>query len=286
MQGTAEGAPFSRAELDALLGLAEGGIAEIIALQQRDGRGPARARGEPARSSPPATPTRSRRSQAILGAGVVRRGPRPGVEETGDTFEANALLKARALRRRHRRAGRRRRLRHRDRRPRRRTGHPLGPVDRGGATGSRGCCASSTACRRADAGCRYVCAAAAVVARRPRGRRPGHGRGPDRRGARAATAGFGYDPIVVPVEGDGRTFAEMTADEKHAISHRARAVRGPRAAALGSPAAEVDLPHVDDLVAVDHVEALVLGDGRVDVGGDDPDPVADRHRRRRRRRRR
>jgi XTP/dITP diphosphohydrolase len=37
--------------------------------------------------------------------------------------------------------------------------------------------------------------------------------------------GFGYDPIVAPVEGDGRTFGEMTADEKHAISHRARAFR-------------------------------------------------------------
>jgi len=35
--------------------------------------------------------------------------------------------------------------------------------------------------------------------------------------------GFGYDPIVAPVEGDGRTFGEMGADEKHAISHRARA---------------------------------------------------------------
>ena len=35
--------------------------------------------------------------------------------------------------------------------------------------------------------------------------------------------GFGYDPIVVPDEGDGRTFAEMTPAEKHAISHRARA---------------------------------------------------------------
>jgi XTP/dITP diphosphohydrolase len=35
--------------------------------------------------------------------------------------------------------------------------------------------------------------------------------------------GFGYDPIFVPDEGDGRTFAEMTADEKQAISHRGRA---------------------------------------------------------------
>ena len=37
--------------------------------------------------------------------------------------------------------------------------------------------------------------------------------------------GFGYDPVFVPADGDGRTFAEMTADEKHAISHRGRAFR-------------------------------------------------------------
>jgi ribonuclease PH len=35
MQGTAEGAPFSRAEADALLALAENGIAELIAHQRR-----------------------------------------------------------------------------------------------------------------------------------------------------------------------------------------------------------------------------------------------------------
>ncbi|MGB0670979.1 MAG: non-canonical purine NTP pyrophosphatase, partial [Rhodospirillales bacterium] len=34
--------------------------------------------------------------------------------------------------------------------------------------------------------------------------------------------GFGYDPVFVP-RGDSRTFAEMDPDEKHAISHRARA---------------------------------------------------------------
>jgi XTP/dITP diphosphohydrolase len=37
--------------------------------------------------------------------------------------------------------------------------------------------------------------------------------------------GFGYDPVFVPAEGDGRTFAEMAPDEKHAISHRGRAFR-------------------------------------------------------------
>lgn len=39
------------------------------------------------------------------------------------------------------------------------------------------------------------------------------------------TSGFGYDPVFIPDDGDGRTFAEMTADEKNAISHRARALR-------------------------------------------------------------
>jgi XTP/dITP diphosphohydrolase len=37
--------------------------------------------------------------------------------------------------------------------------------------------------------------------------------------------GFGYDPLFVPDDGDGRTFAQMSADEKHAISHRGRAFR-------------------------------------------------------------
>jgi len=37
--------------------------------------------------------------------------------------------------------------------------------------------------------------------------------------------GFGYDPVFVPDDGDGRTFAEMNSTEKHAISHRGRALR-------------------------------------------------------------
>lgn len=45
--------------------------------------------------------------------------------------------------------------------------------------------------------------------------------------ARAARGegGFGYDPVFVPDDGDGRSFAEMSPDEKHAVSHRGRAFR-------------------------------------------------------------
>ena len=42
--------------------------------------------------------------------------------------------------------------------------------------------------------------------------------------------GFGYDPVFVPDDLDGRTFAEASADEKHAVSHRGRAFRALAAA--------------------------------------------------------
>ncbi len=39
--------------------------------------------------------------------------------------------------------------------------------------------------------------------------------------------GFGYDPLFLP-DGHERTYAEMSASEKNAISHRGRAVRASR----------------------------------------------------------
>jgi XTP/dITP diphosphohydrolase len=58
---------------------------------------------------------------------------------------------------------------------------------------------------------------------------PVHFRG-DCRGSiapeKAGKEGFGYDPIFLPREGnrEGRTFAEMTRDEKNSVSHRGRSV--------------------------------------------------------------
>ena len=169
---------------------------------------------------------------AILGPAWAVEAADPEVEETGATFEANALLKARALRDR--------------------TGELSVADDSGievdaldGAPGIHSARWTQEGDwiprvlreldRRPGAArtCRYVCAAAVarpdgtedvvrgtvdgIVVDVPRG-----------------TGGFGYDPVVAPVEGDGRTFGEMSDDEKHAISHRARAFRALWAA-LTSP---------------------------------------------------
>jgi XTP/dITP diphosphohydrolase len=163
--------------------------------------------------------------QSILGEPWLVVARDPAVDETGSTFEENALLKARAV------------------------AASVGEVaiadDSGIEIDALGGAPGVRSARWADEGdwiprvlrelagvpepergCRYVCAAAAVwpdpharefvvrgvvegrVAEAPRG-----------------TGGFGYDPIMVPTEGGGRTFAEMSEAEKHVLSHRGRAFR-------------------------------------------------------------
>ena len=161
--------------------------------------------------------------QQILGDGWQVEARDPDIEETGETFEENALIKARALALA--------------------TGEVAIADDSGieidalgggpGIHSARWTYESDWIPRvlrelrdvpRRERGCRYVCAAAAVW---PDGREVvvrGTVEGMITDVPRG-TGGFGYDAIVEPVEGDGRTFAEMTADEKHALSHRARAFR-------------------------------------------------------------
>jgi XTP/dITP diphosphohydrolase len=159
--------------------------------------------------------------QAILGDGFEVVAEATGVEETGETFEENALIKARALSAASGELA---------------VADDSGiEIDRlGGDPGVRS--ARWTAeddwiprvlreldgCAPTARGCRYVCAAAAVW---PDGREEVvvgtvEGRIAD---APRGTHGFGDDPIVVPNEGDGRTFGEMAPSEKQALSHRARA---------------------------------------------------------------
>jgi XTP/dITP diphosphohydrolase len=161
--------------------------------------------------------------QHILGNDVEVVGRDTGVEETGTTFEDNAVLKACAL------AGELGELAVADD-----SGIEIDHLDgRPGVLSARWTEEGDwipRVLRELDGvpaggrGCRYVCAAAAVW---PDGREEvvrGVVEGRITEGPRGE-GGFGYDPIVEPTEGDGRTFAEMTPDEKHAISHRARAFR-------------------------------------------------------------
>jgi XTP/dITP diphosphohydrolase len=147
----------------------------------------------------------------------------PGVEETGATFEANALLKARAL------AAATGELAVADD-----SGIEIDHLDGGPGIHSARWTDEPDwiprVLRELDGvatdgrGCRYVCAAAAVW---PDGREEVVRGTVEGRitAAPRGTGGFGYDPIVEPLEGDGRTFGEMTSDEKQRISHRARAFR-------------------------------------------------------------
>ena len=82
-------------------------------------------------------------------------------------------------------------------------------------------------------GAAFVCAAALVVPGGPETVVHGAWTGRLTRAPRG-TNGFGYDPIFVP-DGETRTSAELSADEKDAASHRARALQAllPHLRALG-----------------------------------------------------
>jgi XTP/dITP diphosphohydrolase len=160
---------------------------------------------------------------AILGAEHEVVAADPDVAEDGDTFAANALIKARAVRDR--------------------TGHVAIADDSGlvvdALDGRPGIHSARWTAEHdwiprvlreleaqpgAPRTARFVCAAAVawpdgreavvtgavegVIADAPQG-----------------SGGFGYDPIFVPDEGDGRTFGAMAAAEKQALSHRGRAFR-------------------------------------------------------------
>jgi XTP/dITP diphosphohydrolase len=75
---------------------------------------------------------------------------------------------------------------------------------------------------KADRGAHYTCAMALVFPSGKEVTAEGYMYGDITKDPRG-TAGFGYDPLFVPT-GEIRTVAEMTDDEKNAISHRANAL--------------------------------------------------------------
>jgi XTP/dITP diphosphohydrolase len=163
---------------------------------------------------------------AILGDGVELSAVETGAAETGITFEENALIKAVAASRS--------------------TGVLALADDSGIEIDAIGGAPGIHSARwteehdwiprvlreldgvpAAERTARFVSAAVAVW---PDGRsvvRRGVVEGHIAASARGS-GGFGYDPIFVPDEGDGRTFGEMSADEKHELSHRGRAFRALR----------------------------------------------------------
>ena len=186
-----------------------------------------------------ANPDKAEEIRAVLAPAGVELVPRPAevpeVEETGATLEDNARLKAAALADA--------------------TGLPAVADDTGllvdalgGAPGVYSSRYAGEEATYADNVARLLSELAGVgpaqrsarfetvaVARWPDGREVvarGVVRGSIALAPRG-TGGFGYDPVFVPTEGDGRTFAEMAPADKHALSHRGRAFRA-LAEALGA----------------------------------------------------
>lgn len=171
--------------------------------------------------------------EILAGSSGVVLVPRPSgvpeVEETGDTLEENARLKAVALADA--------------------TGMPAVADDTGLEVDALGGAPGVWSARYAGEEASYADNVAKLLrdlaalpdrggARRARFRTIAFVRFPDgrelwREGAVTGTiaevprggGGFGYDPVFVPDDGDGRTFAELSPAEKHTTSHRGRAFR-------------------------------------------------------------
>lgn len=174
-----------------------------------------------------ANPDKAEEIRAILGPGVELL-PRPDsvaeVDETGETLEDNARLKARALAAA--------------------TGLPAIADDTGLEVDALDGRPGVYSARFAGEGATYADNVAKLLSELgPAGDRTARFRTvaavvwPDGREMLAdgevkghiapsarGLAGFGYDPVFVP-DGEARTFAEMTPEEKHVLSHRGRAFR-------------------------------------------------------------
>lgn len=174
---------------------------------------------------------------AALGASVellARPASAAEVEETGESFLENARLKARALVAA--------------------TGIAAVADDSGlevdalgGAPGVRSARFAGPGATYGDNVARLLSALEGVVERRARFRTVALALFPDGRELVAegvcegeigleprGAGGFGYDPVFLAEGSDGRTFAELTAEEKHAQSARGKAFRALAASLAAS----------------------------------------------------
>ena len=189
-----------------------------------------------------ANPDKSREIADILGAEGIEVGPRPAgvpdVDETGDTLEDNARLKAEALVQA--------------------TGSAAVADDTGLEVEALGGAPGVFSARFAGEGATYAANVAKLLAeldaagasapgeRRARFRTVALAAFPDGREVVAegtvegtialapeGDGGFGYDPVFIP-DGSDRSFAAMTRAEKDACSHRGRAFRALASALAGT----------------------------------------------------
>ena len=189
-----------------------------------------------------ANPDKSREIADILGAEGIEVEPRPAgvpdVDETGDTLEDNARLKAVALMSA--------------------TGSAAVADDTGLEVEALGGAPGVYSARFAGEGATYAenvakllaeldaAGASAPAERRARFRTVALAAFPDGREVVAegtvegtialapqGDGGFGYDPVFIP-DGSARSFAAMTRAEKDACSHRGRAFRALASALAGT----------------------------------------------------
>lgn len=231
VQGTGEGRSLKKSELNTLLALGEKGISDLMEKQTEALDEAAEVIGKkPRLVLASGNFGKLKEMRMLLGdhfdvVSMKELGLDPDIDENGDTFEANALIKAEALMKL--------------------TGCAAVADDSGlevDALGGRPGVYSARYCGvhgddeannqllikelenvAEPRTARYACAMALV--------RPGHKpiitRGEcegyilrEYRG----TGGFGYDPLFLSADFD-KTFAEATLEEKNAVSHRARAIR-------------------------------------------------------------
>ncbi len=231
VQGGAEGAPFDRAGLDALLALGEAGIRRLAELQRSALGEAAEVIGrKPKLLIATGNFGKLKEMRILLGGrfdvmSMKETGFDADVEETGETFEQNALIKAEALTAR--------------------SGCAAVADDSGlevdALNGHPGVYSARYAGVHGDDEAnnhlllkelehvpeprtgRYVCAMALCRPGKPPIVTRGTCEGEILRAYRGE-GGFGYDPLFLSRD-FGRTFAELTMEEKNSVSHRARAIR-------------------------------------------------------------
>ncbi|MFP5318513.1 MAG: RdgB/HAM1 family non-canonical purine NTP pyrophosphatase [Acidimicrobiia bacterium] len=176
-----------------------------------------------------ANPDKAREIAGLLASAHVELLPRPAtlgnVDETGDTLEGNALLKARAVMQAAAEAA---------------VADDTGlEVDAlGGRPGVHAARYAGEGATYADNVAKLLAEMEGVTDRRARFRTVAAVVWPGGREVVAhgvvegvitdvprGTGGFGYDAVFVPEGGRGLTYAEMSLPEKQAISHRGRAFR-------------------------------------------------------------